>query len=323
MPSDIQEQLVKHLTDAHSIEEQALTQMRRAPEIAGEPRIAELFQQHLVETERHERLVRERLEAHGAKPSQAKDLAGKAGGIGMLLFARANPDTPGKLVAHAYSYEHMELAAYELLARVAERAGDAETAAVAREIAAEERAMAERLEQHFNEAVSASLRDQHPDDLDAQLNSYLADAHAIEKQSISLLEGGPKIVGEDAVARLFEEHLEETREQQRRVLERLEVRGSSPSRIKDIGMRLGGLNIGGFFGAQPDTPAKLTGFAFAFEHLEVAAYEQLKRVAERAGDAETAQLAASIAAQERAMAARLAQHWDPAVDSALEAQGVV
>ncbi|MDX6562184.1 MAG: hypothetical protein QOD65_1998 [Gaiellales bacterium] len=321
-PSDIQEQLVKHLTDAHSIEEQALTQMRRAPDIAGEPHLREIFEKHLTETERHERLVRERLEALGAEPSKVKDLAGQLGGVGMILFARVNPDTPGKLVNHANSYEHMELAAYELLERVADRAGDEQTAAMAREIAAEEQAMADRLAQHFDEAVAASLRDQDPDDLDAQLNSYLADAHAIEKQAISLLEGGSKIVGEGSVAELFEQHLDETHAQQQRVLDRLEARGSSPSAIKDVGMRLGGFNIGGFFGAQPDTPAKLTGFAFAFEHLEVAAYEQLKRVAERAGDHETVAMASEIAQQERAMAARLAEQWDAAVDSALEQQSV-
>ena len=116
---------------------------------------------------------------------------------------------------------------------------------------------------------------------------------------------------------LFERHLDETREQQRRVEQRLEARGSSPSRIKDIGMRLGG-----FFGAQPDTPAKLTGFAFAFEHLEIAAYEQLKRVAERAGDAETVRMAEEIGAEERATAARIAEHWDAAVDAALAEQGI-
>jgi ferritin-like metal-binding protein YciE len=322
MPSDIQEQLVKHLTDAHSIEEQALVQMRRAPKIAGEPHLAQIFEDHLAETERHEQLVRARLDAHGAGPSRVKDAAGKAGGIGMVLFARFNPDTPGKLVNHAYSYEHMELAAYELLARVADRAGDDETAAVAREIAGEERAMAERLAQHFDEAVSASLNELSPDDIEEQLNSYLADAHAIEKQAISLLEGGPKIVGDGAVATLFEEHLAETREQQERVRARLEARGSSPSTIKDVGMRLGGFNIGGFFGAQPDTPAKLTGFAFAFEHLEIAAYEQLSRVAERASDHETVELAQSIIREERAMAGRLAEQWDTVVDSALEDQGV-
>jgi ferritin-like metal-binding protein YciE len=321
-PSDIQEQLVKHLTDAHSIEEQALTQMRRAPDIAGEGRLAEAFREHLTETERHERLVRERLQALGEDTSALKDLAGKAGGVGMVLFARFNPDTPGKLVNHAYSYEHMELAAYELLERVAVRAGDEETAAMAREIAAEERAMAKRLEEHFDEAVAASLRDQDPDDMDEQLNSYLADAHAIEKQAISLLEGGPKIVGEGTVAELFEQHLDQTESQQKRVEERLDARGGSPSAVKDVGMRLGGFNVGGFFGAQPDTPAKLTGFAFAFEALEVAAYEQLRRVAERAGDEETAAMAASIAGEERAMGARLAEQWDAAVDAALEDQGV-
>jgi ferritin-like metal-binding protein YciE len=52
-------------------------------------------------------------------------------------------------------------------------------------------------------------------------------------------------------------------------------------------MRIGGLNIGAFLGAQPDTPAKLAGFAFAFEHLEIAAYELLSRVAQRAGETET------------------------------------
>ena len=322
MPEDIDAQLVKHLTDAHSIEEQALFQMRRAPGMAGDPALADAFKRHIGETERHEELVRARLEAHGADPSKTKDLAGKAGAVGMVLFAKFNPDTPGKLVNHAFSYEHMELAAYELLGRVASRAGDEETVAVAREIAAEERDMARRLSDRFDRAVAASLRDQDPDDLGEQLNSYLADAHAIEKQAISLLEGGPKLAREDRIAALFERHLEETRDQERRVRERLEARGSSPSRIKDVGMRLGGFNIGGFFGVQPDTPAKLTGFAFAFEHLEIAAYEQLKRVAERAGDQETVTLAESIADEERTTAARIAELWDDAVDAALEAQDV-
>jgi ferritin-like metal-binding protein YciE len=87
-------------------------------------------------------------------------------------------------------------------------------------------------------------------------------------------------------------------------------------------LRLGGVNLGAFFGAQPDTPAKLAGFAFAFEHLEVAAYELLRRVAERAGDHETARLAARIAGDERAAAASIHAQFEPAMDAALRAQGV-
>ena len=322
MPDDIQAQLTKHLTDVHSIEEQALTQLRRAPAMAGDAELAAAFARHITETEQQEREVRARLEAHGAAPSTVKDLAGRAGGIGMLMFARFSPDTPGKLVNHAFSYEHMEVAAYELLARVAERAGDTATVEVAREIAAQEREMAGRLAANFDRAVEASLREQDPDDLDQQLNSYLADAHAIEKQSIALLQGGRRIVSQPRIQAVFEEHLAETREHERQVRERLVARGSSPSRFKDIGMRLGGFNIGGFFGVQPDTPAKLVGFAFAFEHLEVAGYEQLSRVAQRAGDESTAELAAGLAGAEQAAADRLAELWDAAVDAALIEQGV-
>jgi ferritin-like metal-binding protein YciE len=155
-----------------------------------------------------------------------------------------------------------------------------------------------------------------------QVNSYLADAHAIEQQSKSLLEGGREIAGLPQAESLFEQHLDETRRQEERLERRLEARGSSPSRIKDIGMRLGGFNVGGFFGVQPDTPPKLVGFAYAFENLEVAGYEQLRRVAERAGDAETARLAAELADEERATAARIAGLWDAAVEAGLEAQGV-
>src|SRR5581483_7206678 len=81
----LDEQLVKYLTDMHSIEEQALQQLRKAPDIAGDPALARAFEEHLRETERHEELVRERLEAHGANASAVKDLVMRARGAGFLL----------------------------------------------------------------------------------------------------------------------------------------------------------------------------------------------------------------------------------------------
>src|SRR5690242_11149740 len=149
MADDIETQLKKYLTDAHSIEEQALAQLRTAPDIAGDPELSTIFEEHLTETEEQERLVRERLEAHGGSPSRVKDAVMAAGGKGFVLFAKSQPDTPGKLVAHAYSYEALELGGYELLRRVADRAGDTETAQAAERIAAQEQAMADRLEANF------------------------------------------------------------------------------------------------------------------------------------------------------------------------------
>jgi ferritin-like metal-binding protein YciE len=320
MPT-LTEQLTKYLTDAHSIEEQALAQLRVAPRMAGDPHLADDYRAHLVETEDQERRVRERLEAHDAAPSKVKDIVMQAGGVGFALFAKAQPDTPGKLAAHAYSYEHLELASYELLARVAERAGDDETAAVARDIREQERAMAERLAASFDRAAQASLAGKGSDDPRDDVVKYLSDAHAIEAQAVQLLERGTKIAGDGELEATYREHLDETREQQRLIEERLQAVGGSPNKLKDAAMRLGALNWGVFFASHPDTPGKLAAFAYAFEHLEVAGYELLSRVALRAQDEETSRLAITIAAQERAAAARIAGSWDRAVDASLREVG--
>lgn len=84
----VDERLTKYLTDVHSIEEQAPAQLRLAPRVAGDPELRRIYADIC------------------ARPRSR------------------NPDTPGKLAMHTYSYEHMELAAYELLRRIVERAGN-------------------------------------------------------------------------------------------------------------------------------------------------------------------------------------------------------
>lgn len=307
---DRDEQIVKYLADVHSIEQQALVQLRAAPKVAGDERLCEAFEAHLAETEDQERRVRERLDALGGTPSKLKDAAGTAGGWGMVAFAASQPDTPGKLTMHAYSYEHMELAAYELLRRLAERAGDEETARMAAGIAAEERRMAERLEQSFDAAVEVSLAAVEPEQIAELVLAYLRDVHALEGQAIELLEAGAERVDDDELEAGFLGHLEETRHHQELVESLLEERGARPSLIKDTMLKAGGLNLAGFFGAQPDSTTKLAGFAFAFENLEIAAYELLQRVAARAGDEGVVAAAEEILAEERAAAERVAESWD-------------
>jgi len=321
-PHTLEEQLTSYLTDAHAIERQALAQLRHAPKIAGDEALAAILRVHEAETERHERLVRERLEAHGASPSRVKDAVMEAGGIGFVLFAGAQADTPGKLAAHAYSYEHLELAAYELLARVAELAGDADTVAVARAIRDEEATMARRIEATFDGVVAASLQAGREHDPAKLLDVYLADAHALEEQALGLLDKAVEIGGPPELTRAYAEHLEETRGHVEAVERRLAERGASPSKLKDAALRLGAINWGAFFAAQPDTPGKLAAFAFAFEHLEIAGYEQLARVARAAGDPETVAVAERILREERAAAGHVADSFDLAVTGSLAALGV-
>lgn len=320
----LHEQLHKYLTDCHAIEIQALAQLKRAPDIAGGPELAQMYADHARETEEHKRLIEQRLEAHGVSANKLKDMTAAVTGVGMALFAKFNPDSPGKLAAHAHSYEAMEEAAYEFLWRVAERAGDQETVDVARQILDQEKAMKGRIFDHFDQTVAASLREKGAEDMNEELVSYLTDAHAIEAQAIALLKAAPKIVGGvPDLEKLFKDHLQETEAQQQILKARLDAHDASPNKLQDAALKLGALNLGGFFKANPDTPAKVAGFNYAFEHLEIGGYEELKRVAARAGDEDTVRAAERIEGEERAAANAIASNWEVALQASLESLGAV
>jgi ferritin-like metal-binding protein YciE len=320
MTKTIDEQLTSYLTDAHSIEEQALAQLRSAPQIAGATQLARALREHLPETEEHERLVHGLLAQRDASPSWFKDAVMRLGGKGFILFARASPDTPGKLLAHALSFEALEEASYDLLELVALAADESHVAETASRIASEEMRMQSRLLDCLDDAVAASLAAVDSDDPEERLRAYLADAHAIEMQAIELLE---RAAGRSPapLAEAYQDHLVETRDQAEAVAARLRALGGDPSTIKDTAMRAGALNWALFFEAHPDTEGKLVAFAYAFEHLEIGGYEQLKRVAELARDGQTAQLAERILTQERNAATTLKSLFPQAAEAALEATG--
>jgi ferritin-like metal-binding protein YciE len=319
----VQDQLISYLTDAHSIEEQALAQLRSAPGIAGDAGLAAALARHCGETETHERLVRERLEALGESPSRLKDAIMAAGGKGFLLFARSQPDTPGKLAAHAYSYEHLEIASYELLARVAKLAGDTDVVALADRIRADEQRMADLLEGMFGETAQSSLAVLQPDDLREQVATYLTDAHALEEQSIGLLRRATESGAQSGLREVYEAHLDESTTHKQLLEERLDALGHSPSSVKDVAMRMGAFNWATFFKAHPDTPGKVAAFAYAFEHLEIAGYKQLGEVARRADDEDTSALAGRIAGEEGNAASLIAARWDDAAKASLAQVGAL
>jgi uncharacterized protein len=121
------------------------------------------------------------------------------------VVALARDEKAGRNARDGYAPEHMEIAAYELLRRVAERADDAATVAAAIEIGEQERRMATRLEALFDRAVEAALRGVDPDKLEKQLDSYLEDAHAIEMQAIELLRRAKGATDEAGLESLYGE----------------------------------------------------------------------------------------------------------------------
>jgi ferritin-like metal-binding protein YciE len=153
----IDEQLVKYLTDAHAIEEQSLGLLRRARRTSGRADLLEIYEQQLSRGEAHRGLLADCLEAHGARSSALKDAAMRLGAFNWGLIFQAQPDTPGKATTFAFALTHLKIAGYELLKRVAARAGDEATVAMTEQMLADERDGASRLSASFDTAVAASL----------------------------------------------------------------------------------------------------------------------------------------------------------------------
>jgi ferritin-like metal-binding protein YciE len=154
--SDLEKELVDALADAHAMEKQSLTTLEAAKHVAGDPQLAALYHGHIAETHRHRELIEARLEAHGASRSILKDLGGRVSALVLGTGVIAQKNTPAKLVAVAYGYENFEVASYEMLRRIAQRAGDGETVEACDRILVNERQAVEKLGASYDLALQAA-----------------------------------------------------------------------------------------------------------------------------------------------------------------------
>jgi ferritin-like metal-binding protein YciE len=89
-----------------------------------------------------------------------REATGILGALAKLPLDLVRGEKAGRNARDGYATEHMEIAAYQLLERVATRAGDEETAEVARQNRADEEAMARRLDEHWDTFAELSLREE-------------------------------------------------------------------------------------------------------------------------------------------------------------------
>jgi ferritin-like metal-binding protein YciE len=163
------------------------------------------------------------------------------------------------------------------------------------------------------------------DSLRAKLIDYVQNVHAMEQNVLLMLDSMIVTTRDEEIVRLLRHHKEESRRQQQRLGERLKALGGGPGLVS-VGKDLAAIGAAQAKGLadmlRSDKPVQNARDAFVTEHLEIAAYELLERLAERAGDEETAAVARENRAEEEAMAQRIAENWDRFLDLALAEQGI-
>jgi len=155
----LKEKLIDYLQDAHALERHVLAMLGALMTSSGDPEVRDRLRRHVDETERHLRIVGDRLRALGASRSMIADAAAVAPAMLKGLFDQVRPDRQGKVGRDAYITEHVEIAAYSLLERLAERAGDHETAEAASFIRTEEEEMADWIAERWDRFIDLTLDD--------------------------------------------------------------------------------------------------------------------------------------------------------------------
>ena len=142
-----------------------------------------------------------------------------------------------------------------------------------------------------------------------KLGDYVEDAYAMETSTLQMLDSLISTTADEDIRRDFERHKKETEEQEQRLRERLEALGRRRSARKQAEALVTSLVKGVGDQMRGDKAGKNARDAFVTEHVEIAAYELLERLALLAGDADTALVARQNKQEEQTMAEKIASNW--------------
>ena len=153
----LQQKLVDYVEDAHAMEQNVSRMLDSMMTTTDDPELTEMLKHHQEETERHERRLRERLDALGAGTSARKQAQTIAAALMKGAADQVRGDQAAKNARDGFTTENMEIAAYQLSERLAERAGDPQTAEVARQNRADDEAMARRIAANWDRFLDLTL----------------------------------------------------------------------------------------------------------------------------------------------------------------------
>ncbi len=141
------ERINRYIEDLVAVEASGITGLKDMIAEATDPQDVALFQSHLAETEQQKARLEARLHELGGAPNKLKDLVNKIGmaATDLISVGKDAEDKATRNMIQAYTLENAEIAAYESLIAAANAVGDKQTAALAKEIQAQEEAAAKKL----------------------------------------------------------------------------------------------------------------------------------------------------------------------------------
>lgn len=155
----LQERLLGAARDAYAMEQSIRRLLDSVISATADPELVALLERHRDETDRHELLLAERLSELGDEPASPPDVGAFGGSVVKTLTDQLRGEQVAEDARDVFAAEHFEIAAYELLERLAVQAGDERTADVARRNCAEERAMVAKLDTAWDRILELSLVD--------------------------------------------------------------------------------------------------------------------------------------------------------------------
>lgn len=146
----VQEKLYDYIEDAHALEQAAVDSLESMIDSIEGSELHGLLERQRQVSRLHAERLAGRLELLGRDTSMRKRLEGLAVTLMKSVSDVVRTDAPGKVGRDAYLLAHAQVAAYELLVRLAHFAGDADTADIARTNLAEERQLADELGERWD-----------------------------------------------------------------------------------------------------------------------------------------------------------------------------
>jgi ferritin-like metal-binding protein YciE len=155
--SRIQDKLGDYLEDTHALEEGIVDNLDSMVRTIPDPKLKELLQRHRQVSRQHVERLKQRLELLDRGIPVRKRIEGMALALMKGVSDVLRTDAPGKVARDAYLLSQTQVAAYELLGRLAEAAGDQATSELARTHLADARMCADEVAAHWDDFFRLTL----------------------------------------------------------------------------------------------------------------------------------------------------------------------